>query len=110
LSIGDAQIGQGRRILIRSDAIGSGAPDLYGGIVDTVGWFVVGIATSIGAMLCGGAGTAVLVSGPVGLIGGAVLVLVIAYLTVRHGKEKATKLAENWDAPAWVIKRAQKRQ
>jgi len=106
LSIGDAQIEQGRRISIGSDAIGSGAPDLYGGIMDTVGWFVVGIATSIGAILCGGAGTAILVSGPVGLIGGAVLALVIAYLTVRHGKEKAAKLAENWEAPAWVIKRA----
>ncbi|MHC4299955.1 MAG: Hsp70 family protein [Planctomycetota bacterium] len=106
LSIGDAQIEQGRRISIDSDDIGSGAPDLYGGIMDTVGWFVVGIAASIGAMLCGGAGTAILVSGPVGLIGGAVLALVIAYLTVRHGKEKATKLAENWQAPAWVIKRA----
>ncbi|KPK43516.1 MAG: hypothetical protein AMJ65_05505, partial [Phycisphaerae bacterium SG8_4] len=35
-----------------------------------------------------------------------VLALAIAYLTVRHGKEKAAKLAENWDAPAWVIKRA----
>ncbi|MEA3227036.1 MAG: Hsp70 family protein, partial [Planctomycetota bacterium] len=106
LSIGDAQIEQGRRISIDSDDIGSGAPDLYGGIMDTVGWFVVGIATSIGAMLCGGAGTAVLVSGPVGLIGGAAFALVIAYLTVRHGKEKAAKLAENWNAPAWVIKRA----
>ena len=106
LSTGDAQIEQGRRISIGSDAIGSGAPDLYGGIMDTVGWFVVGIATSIGAILCGGAGTAILVAGPVGLIGGAVLALVIAYLTVRHGKEKAAKLAENWDAPAWVIKRA----
>ncbi len=106
LSLGDAQIEQGRKISIGSDAVGSGAPDLYGGIMDTVGWFVVGIATSIGAILCGGAGTAIMVSGPVGLIGGAVFALVIAYLTVRHGKEKAAKLAENWDAPAWVIKRA----
>jgi hypothetical protein len=106
LSIGDAQIEQGREISIGSDAIGSSAPDLYGGIMDTVGWFVVGIATSIGAMLCGGTGTAILVSGPIGLIGGAVLALVLAYLTVRHGKEKAAKLAENWEAPAWVIKRA----
>ncbi len=106
LSIGDTQIEQGRQISLGSDAIGSGAPDLYGGIMDTVGWFVVGIAASIGAMLCGGTGTAILVSGPVGLIGGAILALVIAYLTVRHGKEKAAKLAENWDAPAWVIKRA----
>jgi hypothetical protein len=106
LSIGDAQIEQGRQISIDSDAIGSGAPDLYGGIMDTVGWFVVGIAASVGAMLCGGTGTAILVSGPIGLIGGAILALVISYLTVRHGKEKAAKLAENWDAPAWVIKRA----
>lgn len=106
LSIGDAQIEQGRQFSIGSDAIGSGAPDLYGGIMDTVGWFVVGIAASIGAMLCGGTGTAILVSGPIGLICGAILALVIAYLTVRHGKEKAAKIAENWDAPAWVIKRA----
>ena len=106
LSIGDAQIEQGRQISIGSDAIGSGAPDLYGGIMDTVGWFVVGIAASIGAMLCGGTGTAILVSGPIGLIGGAILALVVAYLTVRHGKEKAAKLAENWEAPAWIIKRA----
>jgi len=106
LSIGDARIEQGSEITIGGDAIGSGTPDLYGGVMDTVGWFVVGIATSIGAILCGGTGTAILVSGPIGLIGGAVLALVIAYLTVRHGKEKAAKLAENWDAPAWVIKRA----
>jgi actin-like ATPase involved in cell morphogenesis len=106
LSVGDAQIEQGMKISIGSDAVGSGAPDIYGGIMDTVGWFVVGIATSIGAILCGGAGTAVLVSGPIGLIGGAVLALVIAYLTVRYGKEKALELAENWDAPALVIKRA----
>ncbi|TKJ36188.1 MAG: molecular chaperone-like protein [Planctomycetes bacterium B3_Pla] len=106
LSIGDAQINQGRRISIGGDAIGSELPDLYGGIMDAVGWFVVGTATSIGAILCGGAGTAILISGPIGLIGGAVLALVIAYLTVRQGKEKAAKLAENWDAPAWVIKRA----
>jgi hypothetical protein len=106
LSIGDAQIDQDRRISIGSDAIGSELPDLYGGIMDAVGWFVVGTATSLGAILCGGAGTAILISGPIGLIGGAVLALVIAYLTVRQGKEKAAKLAENWDAPAWVIKRA----
>ena len=106
LSLGEARIEQGSEISIDSDAIGSGAPDLYGGIMDTVGWFVVGIATSIGAILCGGTGTAILVSGPIGLVGGAVLALVIAYLTVRHGKEKAAKLAEKWEAPAWVIKRA----
>ncbi|MFH1716196.1 MAG: Hsp70 family protein [Planctomycetota bacterium] len=106
LSVGDAQIEQGSRSAGTGGALGPAVPDLYGGIMDTVGWFVVGIAASIGAIVCGGAGTAILVSGPIGLIGGAALALVLAYLTVRHGKEKARKLAENWQAPAWVVKQA----
>ena len=73
--------------------------------MDTVGWSVVGIATSIGAMVCGGAGTAILISGPIGLIAGVVLTSAIAFLTVRYGKEKAERFAENWIAPAWVVKR-----
>ena len=106
LSVGDTQIEEGQKIATASDALGPAVPNLYGGIMDIVGWFVVGIATSIGAIVCGGTGTAILFSGPIGLIGGAVLALVIAYLTVRHGKEKAEKLAENWEAPAWIVKRA----
>ena len=106
LSVGDTQIGDGQKISTASGTITPAIPNLYGGIMDTVGWFVVGITASIGAMVCGGAGTAILFSGPIGLIGGAMLALVLAYLTVKHGKEKAVKLAENWEAPAWVVKRA----
>jgi molecular chaperone DnaK len=105
LSAGDAHIEEGKRISASRDAVGPEAPDLYGGIMDTVGWFVVGIATSIGAMVCGGAGTAILVSGPIGLVVGVVLTSVIAVLTVRYGKEKARRFAENRVAPAWVVKR-----
>jgi molecular chaperone DnaK len=106
LSVGNAQIEEGQKISTSSDALAPVVPNLYGGIMDTVGWFVLGIATSIGAIVCGGAGTAILFSGPFGLISGAILALVVAYLTVRHGKEKAVKLAENWEAPAWIVKRA----
>ena len=46
-----------------------------------------------------------MISGPFGLIVGVVLTSVIAFLTVRYGKEKAQRFAENWVAPAWVVKR-----
>lgn len=105
LGVGDAQIEEGKRISAASDAVRPKVPDLYGRIMDTVGWSVVGIATSIGAMVCGGAGTAILISGPIGLIAGVVLTSAIAFLTVRYGKEKAERFAENWVAPAWVVKR-----
>jgi molecular chaperone DnaK len=105
LAVGDAQFAEGRGLSEPGDAVRPEVPDLYGGIMDTVGWSVVAITTSIGAMVCGGAGTAILISGPVGLLVGVVLTSVIAFLTVRYGKEKARKFAEDWVAPAWVVKR-----
>jgi molecular chaperone DnaK len=105
LGVGDAQIEEGKEMSDSSDTIRPEVPDLYGRIMDTVGWSVVAITTSIGAMVCGGAGTAILISGPIGLIVGVVLTSVIAFLTVRYGKEKAERFAENWVAPAWVVKR-----
>ncbi len=105
LGVGDSQIAEGKAMSDPSNAVRPEVPDLYGRIMDTVGWFVVAITTSIGAMVCGGAGTAILISGPVGLIVGVVLTSVIAFLTVRYGKEKARGFAENWVAPAWVVKR-----
>jgi hypothetical protein len=105
LGVGDAQIEEGKIISVANDAIRPKVPVLYGKIIDTIGWSIVGIATPIGAMVCGGAGTAILISGPLGLIAGAVLTSAIAFLTVRYGKEKAQRFAENWVAPAWVVKR-----
>jgi molecular chaperone DnaK len=105
LGVGDAQFAEGRGMSDPSDAVRPEVPDLYGGIMDTIGWSVVAITTSIGAMVCGGAGTAILISGPIGLIVGIVLTSAIAFLTVRYGKEKAQRFAENWVAPAWVVKR-----
>jgi molecular chaperone DnaK len=106
LSVGNARIGEDHRISTAGGALAPALPNLYDGVMDTVGWFVVAIATSIAAIVCGGTGMAILVSGPLGLIGGAVLALAPAYLTVRYGKQKARKIAENWEAPAWIVKRA----
>ncbi len=104
LSVGDKPVGDGRSVSVQSDVIGPETPDLYGGIMETVGWFVVGLATSVGAMVCGGAGTALVATGPVGLLAGALLSAVAAFLAVRYGKTKARELADNWNAPAWVIR------
>jgi hypothetical protein len=78
---------------------------LYSRIMDTVGWFVVAIATSIGAMVCGGAGIAILLSGPIGLVAGAAITSAVALLTIKYGKEKAARFTENWVAPTWVAQR-----
>ncbi|HPC95376.1 MAG TPA: Hsp70 family protein [Sedimentisphaerales bacterium] len=104
LSVGDKPVGDGRTVSVQRAVIGPEAPDLYGGIMETVGWFVVGLATSIGAMICGGAGTALVTTGPVGLLAGALLSAVAAFLAVRYGKTKARELADNWNAPAWVVR------
>jgi hypothetical protein len=59
----------------------------------------------VGAMICGGTGTAILAAGPAGLLAGALLTAVVTFLGVRYGKVKARELADNWNAPAWVVKR-----
>ncbi|TFG46302.1 MAG: hypothetical protein E4H40_07460 [Candidatus Brocadiia bacterium] len=104
LTLGDASIDSGKMTSAQTDDMVPVVPDLYGGIMDSVGWLAVGVATSIGGMICGGAGTAILASGPIGWIIGAILATIVALLAVRHGVKKAKELAENWDAPAWIIK------
>lgn len=105
LSVGDEPVQGQDAASAQEDMIGADAPDLYGGIMETVGWFVVALAASVGAMICGGTGTALLAAGPAGLLAGALLTAVVAFLGVRYGKIKARELADNWNAPAWVVKR-----
>ncbi len=105
LAVGDAPLDEAQSLSDHRDLIGPDAPDLYGGIMETVGWFVVAMATSAAAMICGGTGTALLATGPAGLLGGALLGAVVAFLAVRYGKEKAMTLANDWNAPAWIVKR-----
>lgn len=105
LSVGDEPVGGEQSAAVQREMVGADAPDLYGGIMETVGWFVVAMAASVGAMVGGGTGTAILATGPAGLLAGALLTAVLAFLGVRYGKTKARELADNWNAPAWIVKR-----
>lgn len=104
LSVGDKPVEQTSQVSVGEDMVRPDAPDLYGPVCETVGWFVVALATSVGAAISGGGGIALLATGPVGLIVGAVLSAVAAFLAVRHGKARARELADTWNAPAWVVR------
>lgn len=105
LSVGENPVAEDDATAMQREMVGADAPDLYGGIMETVGWFVVALAASVGAMVCGGTGTALLAAGPAGLLAGALLTAVVTFLGVRYGKVKAREVADNWNAPAWVVKR-----
>ena len=92
-------------VLVRDGLLDEHLPDLYGGIVEAVGWFVIAGVASFGAAIGGGAGTALILSGPLGWLVGGVLTGVIALLGVRYGKDRAKALAETWVAPTWLTKR-----
>jgi molecular chaperone DnaK len=106
LSVPDDAFSRDQGFTVDESTLGQHVPDLYGPMVDTVGWFVVAAVTSLGTSLSGGAGIALLASLPLGGLIGGVLTGVIAILAVSLGKEKARKLADNWNAPAWMTKRA----
>ena len=104
LCVGEKPITQAQRVAIGQDAVQPDMPDLYSGIMDTVGWFVVAMATAVGASISGGGGMALIAAGPVGWIAGAVIGAVVAFLAVRYGMTRAKELADTWKAPAWIVK------
>jgi hypothetical protein len=104
LSIGDDRVNREAGVSMEIDGRTPLVPDLYAGILDSIRWFIVGIVAWIGGAICGGAGTALIVSGPVGWIIGAILATVIAFLSLRYGFKRAKELAETWEAPALLIK------
>ncbi len=80
-------------------------PNLYAGMLDLMGWFTAGIITTIVASICGGGGLALISSGPMGWIIGAVLAGVVSVLSLRYGVGKAKQMAETWKSPSWLTKR-----
>ena len=104
LSVGEKPVEQTSQVAVGKDMVRPDAPDLYGPVCETVGWFVVALATSVGAAVSGGGGMALLATGPVGLVIGAVLSAVAAFLAVRYGKARARELADNWNAPAIIVR------
>jgi hypothetical protein len=104
LSVGDKPLEEAQRAGAGQDLVPPSTPDLYGSIMDVVGWFVVALAATAGAAISGGGGLHLLAAGPVGWIIGGVLVAVIAFLAVRYGTARAKELADTWNAPPWVAR------
>jgi hypothetical protein len=69
------------------------------GMLDVVGTVILGIFAAGGALLCGGSGTALVVSGPVGMAVGGVLGASAAYLLARYGKERMKEMVEGLEMP-----------
>jgi hypothetical protein len=104
LSVGERPIEEAQRMAVGQEIVQPDTPDLYGGIMETVGWFVVAVAATVGASISGGGGLALLAAGPVGWIAGAILGAVVTFLAVRYGMARAKELADTWNAPAWIVK------
>jgi hypothetical protein len=104
LSVGERPIEEAERSAVGLEAVQPDMPDLYGGIMETVGWFVVALAATVGASISGGGGLALLASGPVGWIAGAIIGAVVTFLAVRYGMARAKEMANTWNAPAWIVK------
>ncbi len=104
LSVGERPIQEAQQVSVTQEMIQPISPDLYGAVMETVGWFVVALATTAGAAILGGGGIHLLAAGPAGWIAGAVLSAVVAFLAVRYGIARAQEIAEAWNAPAWLVK------
>ncbi len=104
LSVGEKPLEEAQRTGAGQDLVQPSTPDLYGSIMDVVGWFVVALAATVGGAISGGGGLHLLAAGPVGWIIGGVLVAVVAFLAVRYGTARAKELADTWNAPAWVAR------
>jgi molecular chaperone DnaK len=64
---------------------------------------IVGVVT---ASVCGGSGTALIMSGPIGWLIGLVLGAAVAYMATRYGMEAARSRAEALPLPAWIVRLA----
>jgi len=104
LSVGEKPIQEAQHVSVGEEMIQPTPPDLYGAVMETVGWFVVALATTAGAAILGGGGIHLLAAGPAGWIAGAVLSAVVAFLAVRYGIARAKEIADTWNAPAWLVK------
>jgi hypothetical protein len=83
------------------------APDIYGGISGVVLALSTTIVAVIVAVISGGAGTALVATGPLGHLIGALVGLIAGALVLHFGVEEAKRRAELWEgAPIWIVARA----
>ena len=90
-----------------ADGLRIADPDVYGEISGVVLALSTTIVAVVVAVISGGAGTALVATGPVGHLIGAVVGLIAGALVLHFGVEEARRRAELWDgAPIWIIARA----
>lgn len=95
----------GKPLALTADSPESGIPILSAktvgidGLFDTVRILFGGLLTAMTAVLCGGAGTALIATGPLGFVAGGILGATIAYLLARYGKERARGFVEELNLP-----------
>jgi molecular chaperone DnaK len=104
LSVGEKPLEEAQQMPGGHELVQPSTPDLYGNIMEVVGWFVVFVAATVGASISGGGGLALIAAGPGGLIAGAVIAAVITFLAARYGTTRARELADTWNAPPWVVR------
>jgi len=86
-----------------------GLDDMPGGfdeVFNLTGYFVAAIVASLTAAICGGGGMALIASGPIGWVIGLVIGAIVAILTISYGIDEAKGMAQDWEAPAWLMRRA----
>lgn len=82
-------------------------PDVFGEVSGVILALSTTLVTVLAATISGGAGTALVMSGPVGLLIGALVGLIVGVLAMRYGTGEAKRRAEQWEgAPLWLIARA----
>ncbi len=104
LSVGEKPLEEAQPTPGGQELVRPSTPDLYGSIMEAVGWFVVAVAATVGASISGGTGIALIAAGPGGFIAGAVIAAVIALLAARYGTARARELADTWNAPPWIAR------
>ncbi|HYN77183.1 MAG TPA: Hsp70 family protein [Lamprocystis sp. (in: g-proteobacteria)] len=82
-------------------------PDIYGEISGVALAISTTIVAVVAAVISGGAGTALIASGPIGLLIGAIIGVVAGALALSYGVDEAKRRAEQWEGtPGWIIAHA----
>ncbi|WP_295438267.1 Hsp70 family protein [uncultured Thiodictyon sp.] len=82
-------------------------PRIFAEIQDVVFALSTTIVAVLAAVISGGAGTALIMAGHMGLLLGALIGLIAGGLVLAYGVEEARRRAESWEgAPRWLIARA----
>jgi hypothetical protein len=90
-----------------SGAIHLDSLDVYADVEAIIGLISVGIITTLVATISGGAGTALIASGPLGLFLGAVIGIVVSGMVISYGRDEAKRRAEHWEGcPLWLLQKA----